>query len=61
MKFDCRKCPACRENADKVKCIKTVTCRASGNVGNRYGMLYVQVGPNYIGKRYRVIIEEVAE
>lgn len=59
MKFN-HKCPSCRENADNAKYIKTVTCRASGNVGNRYGMLYVQVGPDYIGKKYRVIVEKVA-
>lgn len=55
------KCPRCREHVNRTKYIKTVECRAAGKVGNRYGMLYVQVGANYIGKRYRVIMEEMLD
>ena len=52
------KCEKCQERAGRVKYIKTVTCKAAGNVGKRYGMIYVQVGANYIGKKFKIVIEE---
>lgn len=53
------KCEKCRERVERAKYITHVTCSKAGEVGKRYGMFYIPVGPDYIGKKYRVIIEEV--
>ena len=55
------KCPKCQDRVNRTKYVTHKVCRAAGNVGNRYGMFYIYVSPLYIGKKYRVIIEEVAE
>lgn len=53
------KCPVCREHVERVKHVATVEVRPAGNYGDRYGMIYMHVGKDRIGKKYRVILEEI--
>jgi hypothetical protein len=50
------KCPKCQEHAERTKYVKTVECFPDGE---GHGMIHVQVGACYIGKMYRILIQEV--
>jgi len=60
-KVGAMKCKRCQEFYQQFKYVKTVECRPAGEYGNRYGMFYVSVGVNYIGKKFRVMIMEARD
>ena len=55
------KCPKCQERYEKTKYISTVECRGAEGSDGMHGMILVWVGASYIGKKYRVIIEEARD
>ena len=56
----CQECPDRRFRLDKVGRTKYIT-RAECKPGTSCGTITVEVGENYIGKTFRVVIEEIPE
>lgn len=62
--MNCKDCHDRKFREDKVGRTKYITraeCRPAGNTNDRYGMFYIQVGANYIGRKFRVAIEELPD
>jgi hypothetical protein len=53
------KCPKCREHVEKTKHIARVVVRPAGKVDDRFGMVYMPVGKDRIGKEYLVLLVEL--
>ena len=56
----CQECPDRQFRQDKIGRTKYIT-RAECKAGTDHGIIAVEVGKNYIGKTFRVVIEEIPE